>query len=483
MNSINKLSKITLGLLVVIILLAGCADIPASTLQTAAPTIKPPPIEAETVIVGFGLGDFIRAIFNSALIAVGLAAFVAAFFMIFRYQERQELHIPSIFKLLVTGLLFFVGLVLLQALRGSMVTVPADKVGVHLHFGAAKEEVLAPGLHRITPWADQVALMSTREFTYITTSHVDTASEDFTDYKVGARTCDGVEVEIPYTIKFRIQPASAPLIFAEYGSVSAVEERVVKALSRQIVREVPTNFSSVALYASSAIIDNPDLIADEFLRELLTEVACGEQSTGFDKLNEEIRGELAGEFEKAGIVLTFFGVRQPDLGSFGEKLDEVRITAKDAEIAQINIIKADAENQIALRKAETEAEVDRVSTVRAAEASAEKRQKETAAEAEALQLMAEAQATVSEQESIAEANALRLSAEAEADAIRSRAQAEADANREIASSLTPELSSHLQTMAQLEAWDGQLPPFGQLDSVTPFLDLSAMVAEATGAEQ
>ena len=469
-------------ILIVVTLLAGCATIPERILQTASPNTKPPPLEAETVIVGYGFGEFIGVFLVSAVVAIGLVAAITIVFAAIRYQERAQLQLPRLSRLLAAGLLFFVVLVLLQSLRGAMVTVPADKVGVRLHFGAAEEEILAPGLHWISPWSDQVALLSTREFAYITTSHVDTASEDFTDYKVGARTCDGVEVEIPYTIKFRIQPASAPQIFAEYGSVVAVEERVVKGLSRQIVREVPTNFSSVALYTSSTIIDNPDLIADEFLRGLLTDVACGEKSTGFDKLNEEIRGELAGKFEEVGVVLTFFGVRQPDLGSFGEKLDEVRIAAKDVEIAQISMIKAEADEQVRITRAEATAEADHIATVRAAEAAAEASQQETAAEAEALELLAQAQAVVSQLQNEADAEAFISMANAEADAILANAQAEAAANRLIANSLTPELSTHLQNLAMMEAWDGRLPAFGELGSITPFVDLTNFVNPGSPTE-
>ena len=39
-------------ILIVVTLLAGCATIPERILQTASPNTKPPPLEAETVIVG-----------------------------------------------------------------------------------------------------------------------------------------------------------------------------------------------------------------------------------------------------------------------------------------------------------------------------------------------------------------------------------------------------------------------------------------------
>ena len=110
-----------------------------------------------------------------------------------------------------------------------IVTVPPDKIGVLIHLGQEQETELESGTHLIVPFLEQVALISMREFTYIATSHVEDASEDFTDYKVGARTCDGVAVKLPYTIKFRIIPEIADKVYAEYGSISAIQERVVKA--------------------------------------------------------------------------------------------------------------------------------------------------------------------------------------------------------------------------------------------------------------
>lgn len=349
--------------------------------------------------------------------------------------------------------------------------MPAGQLGVRLRYGAAQTPVLEPGLHWITPYAEQVALLSTREFTYITTSHVDTASEDFVDYKVGARTCDGVEAEIPYTIKFRMMPESAPELFTEYGSISAVQERVVKAVSRQVVREVPTQFSSIALYVSTTIVENPEAVTDRNLREYLAAIPCGEPSTGFDTLNEEIRRELAGEFERAGLMLTFFGVRQPDLGEFGERLDGIRIATKDAEIARIEDsqaeAKAEAEAAAAVAKARAEGNV----AIEEAKASAETQRLLGAAQSEADRLQAESEAQVAAINAESEAAVAAIQAESDAERVRIEAKAEAASNRLLAESLTPELMSFLLQEAMYTRWDGRMPMFDGLDGATPFIEI------------
>jgi regulator of protease activity HflC (stomatin/prohibitin superfamily) len=357
-----------------------------------------------------------------------------------------------------------------QSLLAATVTVPSGKVGVRLRYGAAQEPVLSPGLHWIMPYAEQVALLSTREFTYITTSHVDTASEDFVDYKVGARTCDGVEAEIPYTIKFRLMPGSAPRLFTEYGSISAAQERVVKAVSRQVVREVPTQFSSIALYVSSAIIENPEMVGDVNLNQFLTEIPCGEPSTGFDTLNEEIRRKLAGEFERAGLMLTFFGVRQPDLGEFGERLDGIRIAAKDAQIAQIED-----------RQAQAKAEADAAAALARAQADGEVAVEEAHAAAATQRLRAEAEAEAARIEAESEAEVTAIAAEAEAERMQIEAEAQAASNSVLAQSLTPELIAYLLQQAMLENWDGRLPMLGDLGGTTSFIELpAALLNYATG---
>ena len=418
--------------------LAGCARA-ENVAPSAAPTIKPPPEEAYTQYVGAGFTGFFGAALVSLLIAAVLAFGIPALVTWYRREERDEtVAMPKTRKLFGYTLLVWAVVMLGMAAPNAFVVVPPDRIGVVVALGQPQDQVLYPGFHSIFPWRDQVALISLREFAYITTEHVETASEDFVDYPVGARTCDGVDVQIPYTIKFRIIPTFAPQLLTEYGSIAAVEERVVKVVSRQVVRQIPTNFSSVAMYTSASITADPALITDLFLRELLTTAPCGEQGLGFEDLNEEIRASLAEYFAEVGLELTFFGVRQPDLGEFGLRLDQIRLAAKDVEIARMQEAVAEAQRLVTVTNAQALAEAARERTV----------------------IEAEGQATA--RVTIAGANAEARLLEAEA---------EARANQMIADSLTPALLNYRVLLQFLETWNGQPPQYSGTGNVIPFFQI------------
>ena len=430
----RRIRNILIIISLVALLLAGCSA--RQTLDPSAqPTTKPLPAEAKTILIGFSIMQIFGHVFWSLIIAlagvVGLTIFNS-------YRSSQKTFLWNAWRkftlvILLEGILIFA----LGSLPGTIVTVPPDKIGVLIHLGKEQKTELESGTYLIVPFIEQVALISTREFTYIATSHVEEASEDFTDYKVGARTCDGVAVKLPYTIKFRLIPEMADQVYADYGSISAIQERVVKAESRQIVRQVPTNFSSVAMYTSTAIAMDPALIMDDYLRELILNVPCGEATLGFESLNEEIRQMLLHRFIQAGLDLTFFGIRQPDLGAYGEQLDNIRIAAKRAEEIQIGVAEAEALKEQGIINAQREAQSAKIVTVTAAEA-----------EAEAIRKMAQA-----------EADARIMSAEAEAQAVILAAEAETGANIMVAASLTGDLVEYRLLLALYASWNGQLPTY------------------------
>ena len=451
----RRLNIILATFIIIAVAMTACA--PSEVLAPAAqPTTKPLPEEAKTILVGFSLYQVFGNIlfsFTAATVVVMLIAYGDYFTRRELTRQRKKLpkplsspdeggEVPEKTLRFVPGwklilAIFFSGFLTFTvgALRGAAVTVPPDKTGVLIYLGEEQKVELESGTHLIVPYLEQVALISSREFTYIATSHVTEASEDFTDYKVGARTCDGVAVELPYTIKFRIIPEMADEIYVNYGSISAVQERVVKAESRQIVRQVPTNFSSIAMYTSTAIAMDPALILDDYLRELITNVPCGEATLGFENLNEEIRQMLLTRFAQAGLDLTFFGIRQPDLGAYGEQLDKIRIAAKRAEETHIGVAEAEALKEQGIINARKEAESAKIATVTAAEA-----------QAEAIQTKAQA-----------EAAATIIIAEADAQAVLLAAGAEAEANNMVAISLTPELVEFRLFQSLYASWNGQLP--------------------------
>jgi len=459
----RKYRNILIIIPLIMVLLAGCSAI-QTLAPSAQPTTKPLPVEARTILIGFSIMQIFGHVFWSFFLAsvgvVGLIIFNSyrKFQLTFQRNVRGEQSENSpepastrtwwrfIPVIILVGILIFA----LSSLPGIIVTVPPDKIGVLIRLGKEQKTELESGTHLIVPFLEQVALISTREFSYIATSHVADASEDFTDYKVGARTCDGVAIELPYTIKFRIIPEMADKVYADYGSISAIQERVVKAESRQIVRQVPTNFSSIAMYTSTAIAMDPALILDDYLRELILNVPCGEATLGFESLNEEIRQMLLNRFIQAGLDLTFFGIRQPDLGAYGEQLDNIRIAAKRAEEVQIGVAEAEALKEQGIINAQMEAQSAKIATVTAAEAQSAKIATVTAAEAEAEAILKKAKA---------EADARIILAEAEAKAVLLAAEAETEANIMVAASLTADLVEYRLLLALYASWNGQLPTY------------------------
>jgi regulator of protease activity HflC (stomatin/prohibitin superfamily) len=189
------------------------------------------------------------------------------------------------------------------------------------------------------------------------------------------------------------------------------------------------------MYTSTAIAMDPALIMDDYLRELILNVPCGEATLGFESLNEEIRQMLLRRYTQAGLDLTFFGIRQPDLGAYGEQLDKIRIAAKKAEEVQIGVAEAEALKEQGLINAQRDAQSAKISTV-------------TAAEADAEAILKKAQA---------EAEARIITAEAEAQAVLLAARAETEANTMVAGSLTQDLVEYRLLLALYASWNGQLP--------------------------
>ena len=208
--------------MLIIIILAGLLIASCSAMQTLAPsaqpTTKPLPAEARTILVGFSIMQIFGHILWSIIVAlVGVVGFnifnaYMKYEWIFQRNEKEKhqtspedssdnltekVRIYTWLKLTLVTLLVGALIFVLRSVPGIIVTVPPDKIGVLIHLGKEQKTELESGTHLIVPYLEQVALISTREFTYIATSHVEDASEDFTDYKVGARTCDGVAVKLP----------------------------------------------------------------------------------------------------------------------------------------------------------------------------------------------------------------------------------------------------------------------------------------------
>jgi regulator of protease activity HflC (stomatin/prohibitin superfamily) len=223
-------------------------------------------------------------------------------------------------------------------------------VGLVKRFGGLTGQVFEPGLHWRVPFIDQVVTIPTAVRSYETSDDPGTSSADYRDHPVKAQTVDGQQIDIKYTLLFRIPSDKAVTILRNVGRLPEVVENVVKAHSRNLARLWAQNYTAEELYSGEGIFAYEDAVG----------VALEE------------------EFKKYGVLLDDFLVRKVDF-------DEEYIRAiEQQQIAQEAIETAKYQSQAA--------EYEKERQIRLAEADAERTKLQAAAEAERARLLADAEA-------------------------------------------------------------------------------------------
>ncbi len=327
------------------------------------------------LLVGITLAAVILGLVVASLVAAAQAR-----------QGRVNARVAAIVFLLVVVLVLGAA-----ALSDGFVQIEAGTVGVVKRFGQIVG-VFEPGLHFKMPFIDQVVVYRTQEIVYETSANPETSKADYRDYEVDTATSDGQQITVRYTVRFRIRPERAPDILRNLGTEAEVVEKVVKASSRVHVRNILKRYEASELYSGN--VENAQNAIAERLRE---------------------------DFEKAGLELTFFGLRSIQF------TDEYKQAVERKQI--------EAENVITKQHLAEQAKYEKERLITQAEAEAERQRLERIGIARG------------------EAEALKLRAQAEAEAIRIRAQAQAEANRIIAQSL----SELLIAWEAVRAWNGQYP--------------------------
>ncbi|HET90805.1 MAG TPA: hypothetical protein ENN99_08735 [Chloroflexi bacterium] len=254
-------------------------------------------------------------------------------------------------------------------------------VGLVKRFGGLTGEVFEPGLHWRIPFVDQIVTLPTIVQSYETSDNPDMSGADFTDYPVTAQTVDGQQINIKYTVLFRIPPDRAVNIAENVGRIREIVENIVKAHSRNLARLWAQNYAAEDLYSGEGI----------FTYEIIVEEA------------------LQAEFQRYGLLLDDFLVRKVDF-------DEEYIRAiEQQQIAQEAIETARYQSEAA--------EYEKERQIRLAQAEAERTKLMAEAEAERTKLMAQADAERTKLMAQADAERQRLLAEAEAYSIETRGAA------------------------------------------------------------
>lgn len=186
-------------------------------------------------------------------------------------------------KLTVPILLALVAFVVIIGLSSSITIINAGSVGVVKSFGRVTGVVLSPGFHLIIPIADRVMVYNTKDIIYETAPiEKQTGSNaDYIDFPVDTTTEDGQQIDLSYSIRFRIDRSEAPRVAQELGDEVAIVEKVVKFHSRILARQVPRSYKASDLYTGDISV-----------------------------VQEAIADELRPLFQEKGLVLDSFGIRE-----------------------------------------------------------------------------------------------------------------------------------------------------------------------------
>lgn len=356
------------------------------------------------------------------------------------------------------------------------VKIPIGSIGIVLRRGAITNRVLPAGVHYLTPFFESVIVISTKEKTYevMEESLVGKTDADYVDHPLDAKTADGVQAFILYTLRFFVDHTNARRVMERFGSLEEAVRMVVKAESRQVVRQT----LSERRFNASDLIGQP-----------------------LDEVQKPMESVLRERLAANGLTLSFFGLRAIDLGEYGH-LTEQRRNAQEKlekEKADTNVImeqnrRAELISQSEAKRvadrvtsdAQAAADADRIKQVGAkrtqlevAKANAEMMKINVEAEADTQRLRADAESKVKQIQAQTETQIAILRAESDAKVRQALADADAHGYQALAKVLTPELVTWQRAQTHLvfaQRWDGKIPMFSDPKNVIPFLDLTDLVA-------
>lgn len=213
-------------------------------------------------------------------------------------------------------------------------TVDAGTVGVVKRLGRVTGQVFDPGLHFIVPFVDTLIVYNTKDIIYETTpvAKQATSKADYVDFPVDTTTEDGQQVEISYSIRFRVQRSEAPRIAQELGNEAAVVEKVVKFHSRVLCRQIPRKYEASELYTGDVTVVQNEIV--EAIRPL---------------------------FESKGLDLDSLGIREIGFSSdYVDAIEQKQIEKERVTTEQYRAEQAKFRKEATITEAEGEAESIRI---------------------------------------------------------------------------------------------------------------------------
>ncbi|MDD5658650.1 MAG: prohibitin family protein [Actinomycetota bacterium] len=213
-------------------------------------------------------------------------------------------------------------------LFNSFVIVNAGNVKVLTQLGRTTGVIFYPGFHIKAPFFQNTVNYSTRQVTYETSDASEVSTANYPDYVIDTTSSDGQQVKLKYTIRFSIDSKQTVWILNNIGTMDDLVEKVVKAESRSISRNIPKKYTAAQLY-----------------------------SRGVFDVQEEIHSTLREKFSKNGVIMDDFLLRKIDFtDQYFNVLEEKQI-AEERIVVEKNILEQEKiKKEQAIVKAQAEAE-------------------------------------------------------------------------------------------------------------------------------
>lgn len=196
----------------------------------------------------------------------------------------------------------------------------------------------SPGLNFHLPFITAFRCFEVRDVVYETSEQPDQSRADYRDYAVTARTSDGQEVSVRYSVSYHVEPGQARYVYASVAqNMNLVTERVIKFYSRSIVRLTVQKYKAPALYSGDIFG-----VQDEIEKALVAEAAAKKIVIGsFLIRGIEFDPEYADTVEKKQIAFEMIETTAYETEQEKNRAQKAIEAAKGAAEAQI--IQAGAE--------------------------------------------------------------------------------------------------------------------------------------------
>lgn len=167
------------------------------------------------------------------LVLVGIGIVVLGVVLLVQGVQGQQGRLRSL-----GGSAIIVG-VAVAVLSSAFVVVPAGNVGVVFNvFSGIQNRAFRPGVHFVLPFVQQVTLLNTRE------QAINFGDSD----AINALSKEGLQIVTDATIRFKIAPGEAPLIYETLGV--DYESTLIRPIVRSVIRDAVASYNAAELIST-----------------------------------------------------------------------------------------------------------------------------------------------------------------------------------------------------------------------------------------